>query len=57
MPAPGHAGLLELLHVLRRELRRLQGDGELVDLAGELEGDLVVLVVDGYHTGSGLLPP
>jgi hypothetical protein len=37
---------LKLLDVLRRELRPVDREGDLVDLAGEGERDLVVLVVD-----------
>ena len=44
-------GLLELLDVRGRELRRFELDGDLVDLAGELERDLVVLVVHGCEGG------
>jgi hypothetical protein len=46
-------GFLELLHVLRRELRRFELNRYLVDLAGELERDLIVLVV---HRCKGGIP-
>src|SRR5262249_47249301 len=38
---------LELLDVLRRQLRPIDCERELVELTGELEGHLVVPVIDG----------
>src|ERR1035437_2802965 len=37
--------LLELLHIARGEFRFIQTDGQLVNFAGELERDLIVLIV------------
>src|SRR5262249_28583260 len=37
--------LHELLHIVRRELRPVDGECQLVELAGEAERNLVVLVV------------
>ena len=44
-------GHLELLDVFRRELRPVDGQGQLVELAGELERHLIVLVV---HRRAGI---
>src|SRR5215472_9853390 len=39
-------GSLKLLHVVRRELRLIDCDGQLVDLAGKPKWDLIVVVID-----------
>src|SRR5271169_2453027 len=36
---------LQFRHVVRCQLRRIERDGHLVDLAGEVEGDLIVAVI------------
>jgi len=41
-----HLRLLQLLDIRRSEFRMIDGDREFVDLPGEVEGDLVVTVVD-----------
>src|SRR5499426_2705152 len=46
-------GCLQLLDVRRRQLRPIDCERKLVELAGELERDLVVLVV---HRRAGVRP-
>src|SRR5215467_97559 len=39
-------GSLKLLHVVRRELRLIDCDGQLVDFTGKRKWDLIVVVID-----------
>jgi hypothetical protein len=48
----GAGGILQLLHVRGRQLRPIERDGYLVDLAGEGERHLVVAVI--HRCGAGL---